>query len=181
MLEKAVIFAANAHKGQKRKGTSTPYIIHPMEVAVIASGMTDDIEIISAAVLHDVVEDCDGYSFTQLEQEFGKKVASLVAMESEDKSRTWMERKQHTIDFLRNEATFEMKIIALADKLANIRSLKRDYQKVGDQLWLRFNEKDKNKQGWYYEGVLTGLRELSQYPAYQEYERLVDDVFRDAT
>ena len=56
MLEKAVIFAANAHKGQKRKGTSTPYIIHPMEVAVIASGMTDDIEIISAAVLHDVVE-----------------------------------------------------------------------------------------------------------------------------
>ena len=92
-----------------------------------------------------------------------------------------MERKQHTIDFLRNEATFEMKIIALADKLANIRSLKRDYQKVGDQLWLRFNEKDKNKQGWYYKGVLTGLRELSQYPAYQEYERLVDDVFRDAT
>ncbi|MDO4942239.1 MAG: HD domain-containing protein [Lachnospiraceae bacterium] len=179
MLEKAVIFAANAHRGQKRKGTSMPYIVHPMEVAVIASGMTDDIEIISAAVLHDVVEDCDGYTFTQLEQEFGNKVASLVAMESEDKSRTWQERKQHTVDFLKNEATFEMKIIALADKLANIRSLKRDFQKVGDQLWLRFNEKDKRKQGWYYKNVLYGLQELSEYPAYEEYEQLVYDVFHD--
>lgn len=179
MLEKAVVFAANAHKGQKRKGTLMPYIVHPMEVAVIASAITEDIEVICAAILHDVIEDCDGYTFTQLEQEFGHKVASLVAMESEDKRKTWQERKQHTIDFLLYEATKEMKIIALADKLANIRSLKRDYQKLGDALWQRFNEKDKRKQGWYYSSMILGLQELSYCPEFQEYKRLVQDVFQD--
>jgi myo-inositol-1(or 4)-monophosphatase len=156
-----------------------PYIVHPMEVAVIAAALTDDIEIICAAVLHDVIEDCDGYTFTQIEQEFGHKVASLVAMESEDKSKSWQERKQHTIDFLHFEASKEMKIIALADKLANIRSLKRDYLKVGDELWQRFNEKDKRKQGWYYSSMISGLQELGYSPEFQEYKHLVQDVFQD--
>lgn len=56
MLERAVIFAANAHRGQRRKGTNLPYIVHPMEVAAIAAGITDDIEVICAAMLHDVID-----------------------------------------------------------------------------------------------------------------------------
>ncbi|MEE1312137.1 MAG: HD domain-containing protein [Lachnospiraceae bacterium] len=179
MLEKAVVFAANAHKGQRRKGTSLPYIVHPMEVAAIAAGLTDDLEVICAAMLHDVLEDCEHVTYTHLEQEFGSRVASLVAMESEDKSKSWQERKQHTIDFLHYEASKEMKIIALSDKLANIRALKRDYLKVGDELWQRFNEKDKRKQGWYYYGMIPGLSTLSHCPEYQEYARLVQDVFHD--
>ncbi|MCI5952448.1 MAG: HD domain-containing protein [Anaerostipes sp.] len=179
MLERAVIFAANAHRGQRRKGTNLPYIVHPMEVAAIAAGITDDIEVICAAMLHDVIEDCDGVTYTQLEQEFGSRVASLVAMESEDKSKTWQERKQHTIDFLTYEASREMKIIALSDKLANIRSLKRDYLKIGDELWQRFNEKDKRKQGWYYCSMIPSLSSLSYSSEYHEYVRLVQDVFQD--
>ena len=58
MVEEARSFAEKAHEGQFRKGTKRPYIVHPLEVAKIVSTMTDDEEIISAALLHDTLEDC---------------------------------------------------------------------------------------------------------------------------
>ena len=57
MVEEARSFAEKAHEGQFRKGTKRPYIVHPLEVAKIVSTMTDDEEIISAALLHDTLED----------------------------------------------------------------------------------------------------------------------------
>jgi myo-inositol-1(or 4)-monophosphatase len=65
----------------------------------------------------------------------------------------------------------------MADKLANIRSLVADYQKVGDELWNRFNMKDKNMQGWYYRSMIDSLSALSEYPEYQEYVQLVHSLF----
>ena len=93
MFEKAVIYATNAHNGQTRKGTNLPFIIHPMEVAAIVAAMTLDQDMLCAAVLHDVVEDCDGISIEDIRREFGDIVASYVHQESEDKSKTWVERK----------------------------------------------------------------------------------------
>ena len=58
MFEEAVKFATQAHAGQKRKGTNLPFIIHPLEVASIVAAMTTDEEMLCAAVLHDVLEDC---------------------------------------------------------------------------------------------------------------------------
>ena len=101
MFEKAVIFATNAHNGQTRKGTNLPFIIHPLEVAAIVAAMTLDEDMLCAAVLHDVVEDCDDISIEDIRHEFGDVVASYVYQESEDKSKTWVERKGHTIDFLK--------------------------------------------------------------------------------
>ena len=63
--------------------------------------MTRDEEVISAAILHDTIEDCEGISQRILAQTFSERVASMVAQESEDKSRTWMERKRATIEHLR--------------------------------------------------------------------------------
>ena len=60
MIDRAIEFATKAHKGQYRKGTKRPYIVHPMEVGEIVSSMTTDEEIISAAILHDTIEDCKG-------------------------------------------------------------------------------------------------------------------------
>ena len=98
MFEKAVIYATNAHNGQTRKGTNLPFIIHPMEVAAIVAAMTLDQDMLCAAVLHDVVEDCDGISIEDIRREFGDIVASYVHQESEDKSKTWVERKgQRTV------------------------------------------------------------------------------------
>ena len=159
MFEKAVIYATNAHNGQTRKGTNLPFIIHPMEVAAIVAAMTLDQDMLCAAVLHDVVEDCDGISIEDIRREFGNVVASYVYQESEDKSKTWVERKGHTIDFLKNRASRNAKIIALGDKLANIRALYRDYNILGEKLWERFNMKDKKMQGWYYRGMIEGFSE----------------------
>ena len=117
MFEKAVIYATNAHNGQTRKGTNLPFIIHPMEVAAIVAAMTLDQDMLCAAVLHDVVEDCDGISIDDIRREFGDIVASYVYQESEDKSKTWVERKGHTIDFLKNRASATLRSSPLVTSL----------------------------------------------------------------
>ena len=177
MINKAIIFAVQAHAGQFRKGTKTPFIVHPMEVGVIVSQMTTDEEIISAAFLHDTVEDCADVTVEDIRREFGDRVANLVDCESEDKSKTWMERKSHTIHYLKEEASEAVRFIAMGDKLANIRSLVRDHQMVGEELWNRFNMKDPKKQGWYYRSLIDSLHSLAPYPAYQEYVELVHSLF----
>ncbi|MCB7189766.1 HD domain-containing protein [Anaerostipes caccae] len=179
MFEKAIIFATKAHSGQKRKGTDIPFMIHPLEVASIVAGITPDEDMMCAAVLHDVIEDCRDVTGEDIRREFGDKVADYVLMESEDKSRSWIERKRHTVDFLKHRAKRPAKVIALGDKLANVRSLARDYKLLGDELWQRFNMKDKNMQGWYYKSMIECFKEFSDYHEYNEYCCLVEQVFKD--
>lgn len=177
MIDKATEFATKAHEGQLRKGTKRPYIVHPIEVGDIVSSMTDDEEIISAAILHDTIEDCEGVTAELLSKEFSPRVAHLVDQESEDKSKTWMERKQNTINRLKSAPT-EVKMIGLADKLSNIRDINRDYPVYGEQLWERFRMKDKDIIGWYYKGVREALREeFEGTKTFQEYSDLVDKNF----
>lgn len=175
MIERAAAFAEKAHRGVFRKGTNVPYITHPMETAVIVSAFTDDEELIAAALLHDVIEDA-GISREELGQVFGRRVASLVQNESEDKSRSWRERKANTLKRL-NDAPWETKILTLGDKLSNIRCTARDYMILGEDIWQRFNEKDKNRHAWYYWGISHRLRELEDHLYFKEYEMLCCSVF----
>lgn len=177
MIDRAVEFATNAHEGQLRKGTKKPYIVHPVEVGDIVSGMTKDEEIISAALLHDTIEDCAGVTRGVLEKEFSSRVADMVSDESEDKTKTWMERKQATINHLKS-ASRDVQMIALADKLSNMRDIDRDYPVYGEELWNHFRMKDKNTIGWYYKGIRDVLEEsFSGVPAYEEYCRLIEKNF----
>ena len=177
MIEKAIEFATRAHEGQMRKGTRRPYIVHPIEVGDIVSTMTEDEEVISAAVLHVSIEDCAGVSQRVLAQEFSERVAYMVARESEDKSKTWMERKTATIEHLRS-APYEIQMIGLADKLSNMRDIDRDYPVVGEDLWNRFRMKDKQIIGWYYKGVRDALKmPFESSEAYKEYCRLIKKNF----
>lgn len=175
IVKKAVAFAEQAHRGAVRKGTTIPYITHPLEAAVIVASMTRDREVIAAAVLHDVVEDA-GVSGQELREQFGDRVADLVLAETEDKSKSWMERKSATIEHLKH-AAIEEKMLVLGDKLSNIRCSARDYLLEGENFWQRFNEKRKELHGWYYDGVARGLFELAQYPEYQEFVTLCRMVF----
>jgi (p)ppGpp synthase/HD superfamily hydrolase len=180
MFQEASEFAAKAHEGQVRKGTKKPYIVHPMEVAEIVAGMTKDEEVIAAAVLHDTIEDCAGVTEEVLRSRFGERVASLVAGESEDKSKTWEERKGTTIRHLKTESR-ELQMIALADKLSNMRDIDRDYPVLGENLWMQFRMHSKHAIGWYYKGVMEALDgAFHDVPAYQEYCRLVKKHFGDA-
>lgn len=182
LLDKAIVFAVNAHSGMLRKGTGRPYIIHPLEAAAIVDTMTDDEEVIAAAVLHDVLEDTP-VTAAMLQAEFGERIANLVQSESENKrehlpaDETWKIRKQETVDALMKETSLDVKMLTLGDKLSNIRSIYRDYMETGDNLWARFNQKVQSEHGWYYKSIADATKELAAYPAWQEYARLVNEVF----
>ena len=151
--------------------------MHPIEVGDIVSGITKDEEIISAAILHDTIEDCKGITEEMLSEEFTPRVASFVAQESEDKSRTWLERKGDTIERIRT-APIEVQMIGLADKLSNMRDIDRDYPVAGEELWNRFHMKDKKWIGWYYKGIRDALKDVfAETEAYKEYCRLVEKNF----
>lgn len=177
MINRAIEFATRAHEGQFRKGTKRPYIVHPVEVGDIVSAMTTDEEIISAAVLHDTIEDCEGVTEEVLVREFSERVAGMVARESEDKSKTWLERKSATITYLK-DAPKEVQMIGLADKLSNMRDINRDYPVIGEELWNRFRMKDKEMIGWYYKGVRDALQDAFEGdPAFEEYCQLIEKNF----
>ena len=102
MLEETIIYATVLHQGKVRKFKNTPYILHPIEVAQILSTMTDDQEVITAGILHDIVEDTDG-TLEEIKKRFGDRVAFIVSSESENKypeedpGETWKRRKEEAI------------------------------------------------------------------------------------
>ena len=184
LLDRAIEFAAVKHAGQERKGTTIPYITHVIEAMEIVSRMTEDEEIRAAAVLHDTLEDTKTTK-EELIEAFGRRVADLVAAESEDKRKdlpeeeTWLIRKTETIKHLKKAST-EVKMLALGDKLSNIRAMTRDYRVIGEKLWQKFNEKDPIKQGWYY-GELANIfwedEFLRATPEFKEYTELCAELF----
>ena len=182
ILDEAIIFATKAHSGLLRKGTNTPYIFHPIEAAQIIATITDDREIMAAGVLHDILEESD-FTEDDLKEKFGERVTKLVCADSENKRRevsaeeSWKVRKSETIDFVKNEATREEKMVVLGDKLSNLRAIDRDFSVLGDKLWERFNQKEKSEHGWYYGSFVELLSEFEEFPVYQEYKRLVEKIF----
>ena len=182
LVSEAIAFAVKAHDGMRRKKSEAPYILHPMEAAVIVGTMTDDQNIIAAAVLHDVVEDA-AVNIEEIEEKFGKRVRELVESETEDKradlppSDTWRIRKEESLLVLRNTDDIGVLMLWIGDKLANMRSLYRDWKVEGDAMWQRFNQKDKNEQAWYYTSIITLTERLSHTSAWIEYKALTEIVF----
>ena len=185
LLDRAIIFAVRAHSGTERRGKGYPYIVHPMEAMEIVATMTADQELLAAAALHDTVEDTE-VTVEQLRAEFGERIASLVAEESDvmpegmTEEASWHQRKQAAIDRL-SKASHDAKMVALGDKLSNMRAIARDYAELGDALWNRFHAKDPKDHEWHYRGLADALRELSDTFAYQEFERLINQVFTHGT
>lgn len=181
LLDRAIIFAVNAHAGTERRGKGFPYIVHPMEAVEIVATITPDQEILAAAALHDTVEDTE-VTVEQLRTEFGERIASLVASESDEmvdgvsEEDSWHDRKQAAIDRLA-AATHDAKIVALGDKLSNMRAIARDYAMKGDELWKIFHASDPKDHEWHYRGLADSLRELSDTFAFKEFEGLIDQVF----
>ena len=182
LFDKAAAFAIRAHAGTERRGKGFPYIIHPMEAAAIVSTITADQELLAAAVLHDTVEDTD-VTEEDIRLEFGDRIARLVAAESDDpmshlpESATWHTRKQAAIDRLA-AASHDAKIVAMGDKLSNMRAIAQDYETLGDQLWQRFHVTDIKEHEWHYRGLAASLAELADTHAYHEFIDLIDQVFK---
>ncbi len=181
LLDRAIVFAVRAHAGTERRGKGFPYIVHPMEAMSIVATMTADQELLAAAALHDTVEDTD-VTVEQIRAEFGDRVASLVAEESDafvegvPAEDSWHWRKQAAIDRM-SRASRDAKMVALGDKLSNMRAIARDYAVQGDFLWNLFHVKERSEHEWHYRGLAEALRELDGTFAFQEFERLINQVF----
>lgn len=181
LLDRAIIFAVRAHAGTERRGKGFPYIVHPMESMEIVSTITSDQELLAAAALHDVIEDTS-VTREELQQAFGERIARLVVAESDtfeagvSEEDSWHDRKRAAIERLAR-ASRDTKIVALGDKLSNMRAIARDYAVQGDDLWQIFHVKNKCDHEWHYRGLADSLRELEDTFAFREFQRLIDQVF----
>ena len=181
LLDRAIVFAVKAHHNSERRGKGFPYIVHPMEAVEIVATITPDQELLAAAALHDTIEDTD-VTMEQIRAEFGDRIANLVQAESDrivegvSEEESWRDRKQAAIDQLA-AASHDAKIVAMGDKLSNMRAIWRDYQVKGDELWKICHVTDKSLHEWHYRGLAASLSELSDTFAYKEFVRLIDEVF----
>lgn len=181
LLDHAIVFAVKAHHNTERRGKGFPYIVHPLEAVEVVATITSDQELLAAAALHDTIEDTN-VTVEQIRAEFGDRIADLVHMESDQfaegisEEDSWHDRKQAAIDRLA-AASHDVKIVAMGDKLSNMRAIWRDYQVKGDELWSIFHCSDKAAHEWHYRGLAASLSELSDTFAYQEFVRLIDEVF----
>lgn len=176
LIEKAIKFAAKAHEGQVRKATDIPYITHPFAVGLLLQQANCSKEVIAAGILHDTIEDTS-VTYEQLIEEFGQKVANLVQAASEhDKGLPWEERKQHTIQSLQQASIDEIKVI-VTDKLHNLLSIHEDLNKIGEEVWSRFN-RGKHDQHWYYSSIVKAVTpRKKEFQYIEELEREVKKVF----
>ena len=183
LLNDAIAYAVKMHRTGLRKGTNMPYIVHPLEVMHILYEMGADKKLMAAGVLHDTVEDTEA-TLDEIKELFGQEVADLVASHTEkDKSLPWRERKEIALAHLAKASEREQMLV-LADKLSNIEAMERDYEKIGDKLWERFNQ-GKEQQEWYYRQALEALeplennRELMRF--YHRFMSSIDYVFDSLT
>lgn len=184
LVDKAIKFAVDAHANVERRGKGFPYVVHVVEAMEIVATISNDPELLAAAVLHDTVEDTDT-TITDIRDNFGDRVAKLVELESDkgissQDDLDWKSRKEAAINRLAN-APYDAKIVALGDKLSNMRAIARDYKKIGDELWDIFHAPNgREDHEWHYRGLANSLSDLAGTEAYTEFFNLITEVFGDA-
>ena len=180
VIEKAKKFAIEAHDGQRRKSDKTkPMVVHPIDVANILKEYNFDDNVVAAGYLHDVVEDTE-YTLSDITKMFGEDIASLVNGASEpDKSLTWEERKQHTIDTIKT-LDIRHKAIICADKISNLNDLKILSEIRGEYDFSAF-KRGFESQKWYYTEVYNSLiqNEDTNFLMFQRLKKLIDYIFYD--
>lgn len=182
LVDKAICFAVKAHANTERRGKGFPYVIHVLEAMEIVATITNDPELLAAAALHDTIEDTD-VTLEQIKAEFGDRIATLVDAESDkftegvSEEDSWISRKQAAMDRLA-AASRDAQIVAIGDKLSNMRAIARDYYKQGDALWSIFHAPGgKPDHAWHYRGLLAALDKIQGTYPYLEFEALVRKIF----
>jgi (p)ppGpp synthase/HD superfamily hydrolase len=156
-LADALALAIEAHTGQYRKGTTIPYIVHPLGVASIALEYHADEDQAIAGLLHDVLEDSGDYYSSIILEKFGERVHAIVQActdglpdENGQKS-DWHPRKLNYLEYLKTVSE-DVILVVSADKLHNIRSIIDDFHVMGDSVFDKFTP-NKEETLWYYRSV----------------------------
>jgi len=151
-LERALRWAALAHRGQTRKASETPYVQHVVAVAMILDRLGFAEDVVIAGLLHDVVEDTNK-SIVEVRAEFGDRIADVVAacsehkLDGEGRKRPWIDRKRDHLEALAG-APVEALAVVLADKLHNLVAIACDLRD-GRPVWSIFNA-GRADVLWYY-------------------------------
>jgi (p)ppGpp synthase/HD superfamily hydrolase len=179
-IREAIDLASRLHNGQLRKAEGNlPYISHPFAVAWILSSYTDDEDTIIAGLLHDVLEDVEGYYYQDLVRDAGANVAEIVKGVSEDRDygeeeidpkSTWEERKIKYLAALEYDRR-ESLMVCAADKIHNLESMMALYRQAGESMWQHFNS-PKGKKLWLYQEISKFLRTKLDNPIIDELDRV---------
>lgn len=158
-LIRAINTAAWAHRGHVRKGTDIPYVSHVFGVMHLVSQVTDDEDVLIAALFHDILEDVpETYSVERMADEFGARVVELVRGVTKNSAlSSWQERSDAYLAHLRRADEGSV-LVSAADKLHNLLSIHADLDEIGDELWERFNS-GKERQLWWYRSVAEVVQE----------------------
>ena len=163
-FDEALVLASTLHRAQARKASGVPYVAHLLGVAslVLEEGGSEEMAI--AALLHDAAEDQGGEEIlTRISKTFGSEVARWVRQSSDSfvlPKPEWETRKRHHMAAIPG-ADREARLIMLADKVHNARSILADHARVGAEVWDRFSV-PRERTVWYYETLLEIFeRELS--------------------
>ena len=180
-FEVALGYAIRLHAGQLRKGTTIPYVSHPLAVAglVLEHGGDEDEAI--AALLHDTAEDCGGRPvLDEIRARLGERVAAIVEGCSDSlttgEKAPWWERKTKYLEHLR-KAPPSVRLVSASDKLHNTRAILADYRAIGDELWERFTAK-RDGTLWYYGTLVDLFRDLGPRHLAEELTRVVSELRR---
>ncbi|MCE2399639.1 bifunctional (p)ppGpp synthetase/guanosine-3',5'-bis(diphosphate) 3'-pyrophosphohydrolase [Candidatus Poribacteria bacterium] len=173
-IEAAIELAAQAHDGQFRKGTNTPYITHPYAVGLMLMNAGCAETVVIAGILHDTVEDTD-LTLACIRKDFGESVADIVDECSENKSLRWRERKIERIEALKDAST-EVCLVTCADKLHNLRTVISEYDNIGDVVWERFHG-GLEAQAWYYQSILESMRTHIEHNKKVSYDGAAHEQF----
>ena len=167
-----------AHKNQVRKNEpEKPMIIHPISVAKLLEYYGCDDNVVAAGYLHDVVEDTK-YTLDDIQNIFGDDIANLVDVASEpDKTLSWEERKQHTIDNTKH-LPLRKKLVICADKINNAEDMALKFERVGHRSFSKF-KRGEESQRWYYENIYASLiyNEDENLPIFKRLKSAIDTVF----
>lgn len=171
-VELALRVSMEAHAGQTRKGEPTPYITHPMHVALLLARAGADEMTLQAALLHDVVEDCEGWTVERVEVQFGPEVARTVDDLTEETGGTWEVRKQAALDQVSEMGPRSLAVKA-ADKLHNMQSLLARLADSDDpaEVWRVFSRGPGPTIGYarrLAEALMTRLAEVGEFEALGE-------------
>ena len=175
-----MVYAAQLHAGQVRKGSGTPYIAHLLAVTSLVLEHGGDEDEATAALLHDAAEDQGGEAtLAEIRRRFGPAVAEIVEGCSDTMATPkppWRARKEAFLAHLPH-ASSSARLVSTADKLHNARTILADLRMMGDAVWDRFQG---GKEGtlWYHRSLVKILRGDGSDPLAEELDRVVSEIER---
>jgi (p)ppGpp synthase/HD superfamily hydrolase len=177
-FDDALLFAIKLHAGQRRKGSDIPYVSHLLAVAALVLEAGGDEDQAIAALLHDAVEDQGGLKTLQaIQQRYGERVAHIVegcSDATEQPKPPWRPRKEAHLERLR-QADADVRLVALADKLHNARSILEDLSKHGSMSLDRFRGGPEGTL-WYYQASVDIFQRTDPGPRTDELARIVAQI-----